>query len=66
MNLFLRTILFLIIALNSATISVAQGPAPPPPLNEVPLDGFVILLFVLGAGYVALTLNNKNSPKTNP
>jgi hypothetical protein len=31
----------------------AQGPAPPPAQNEVPLDGFSALLLAAGAGYGA-------------
>ncbi len=31
----------------------AQGPAPPPAQNEVPLDGFSLLLIAAGVGYGA-------------
>ena len=44
----------------------AQGPAPPPAQNEVPLDGFDVLLLVLGAGYVGFSMRKRLALKTNP
>jgi len=39
----------------------SQGPAPPPPNNEVPLDGFSLLLLAAGAGYGAKRVLRSNS-----
>lgn len=52
MRLF-RFSVICILGLAAATVAVAQGPAPPPPLNEVPLDGFSVLLMAAGVGYGA-------------
>ena len=48
-NLLMAAVV-MICAFDSA---MAQGPAPPPALNEVPLDGFSALLLAAGAGYGA-------------
>jgi len=42
-----------LIVLFSAGSAFAQGPPPPPPQNEIPLDGFSIMLIAAGAGYGA-------------
>jgi len=39
----------------------AQGPAPPPAPNEVPLDGFSALLLAAGAGYGAYKTKGRKS-----
>lgn len=48
----MRTLLILLL-ITGTFVAVAQGPAPPPALNEVPLDGFSALLLAAGAGYGA-------------
>lgn len=48
MTRFLIAVLFLLL---SAVSVMAQGPAPPPPLNQVPLDGLSMLLLAGGAAY---------------
>jgi hypothetical protein len=57
---FFATILCLV-----SVYAMAQGgPAPPPALNEVPLDGFSALLLAAGAGYGAKkALNRKDGNK---
>jgi hypothetical protein len=56
---FFATILCLV-----SVYAMAQGgPAPPPALNEVPLDGFSALLLAVGAGYGAKKALDKKSPK---
>lgn len=46
-----------------AVPAVAQGPAPPPPLNQVPLDGLSALLLAAGAGYGAQRILRSRSEK---
>ncbi len=55
-NLLMAAVV-MICAFDSA---MAQGgPAPPPALNEVPLDGFSALLLAAGAGFGAKQLRNR-------
>ncbi len=49
-NKYFKAILA-VIAVFATNLSVAQGPPPPPP--PVPIDGGVLGLLVLGAGYAA-------------
>lgn len=44
-------ILLTLLLITGTFVAVAQGPAPPPAQNEVPLDGFSALLLAAGAGY---------------
>ncbi len=46
-----------------SVLAVAQGPAPPPAPNEVPLDGFSALLLAAGAGYGAKKALDRKGPK---
>ena len=66
MKIYLATAVIIVLAFSSVTMSVAQGPAPPPAQNEVPLDGFDVLLLVLGAGYVGFSMRKRLALKTNP
>jgi hypothetical protein len=54
-------LIFFVVAfvLLPLTLVKAQGPAPPPPLNEVPLDGFSIFLLAVGASYGGYKLRKK-------
>lgn len=54
-NLLMAAVV-MICAFDSA---MAQGPAPPPALNEAPLDGFSALLLATGAGFGAKQLRNR-------
>jgi hypothetical protein len=58
MNFKLIFFVFAVVLLP-LTLVKAQGPAPPPPLNEVPLDGFSTILLALGAGYGGYQLRKK-------
>lgn len=58
------SVLLVVSALLLMAISVmAQGPAPPPAPNEVPLDGFSALLLVAGAGYGAHKMLHRRKDK---
>jgi len=62
-NLF--TVVVVVALVVPAFIAVAQGPAPPPAPNEVPLDGFSALLLAAGAGYGARKALQKKKSKDN-
>jgi hypothetical protein len=53
------TLLVVALVLTQADMLKAQGPAPPPAQNEVPIDGFSALLLAAGAGYGASKLRRK-------
>lgn len=59
MNLRLFVILLVLFASVTAVPAFAQ-PAPPPPLNEVPLDGLSTLLLAAGAAYGGRRLMKRN------
>lgn len=50
---FTYTLLLVPVFCLLSIYALAQGPAPPPAPNEVPLDGFSALLLAAGAGYGA-------------
>ena len=61
-NKYLKTILFFVLALVPSFI-LAQGPPPPPPAYEtVPIDGGIVGLLLLGAGYAVKKIHD-NSKK---
>lgn len=63
MGRYSAKILFtVLLGLASVSISQAQGPAPPPAPNEVPLDGLSALLIAAGVGYGAKRLRAKRKP----
>lgn len=61
----LFTVALVVAAVLPAFVAVAQGPAPPPAPNEVPLDGFSALLLAAGAGYGARKALQKRKSKDN-
>lgn len=59
MNRYQYFILLAVVLMAVALPAVAQGPAPPPAPNEVPLDGLSTLLIAAGAAYGGRKLMRK-------
>ncbi len=61
MNRFRYIPFLLVLAVMVMAVSAfAQGPAPPPAQNEVPLDGLSTILLAAGAAYGGRRLLKRN------
>jgi hypothetical protein len=56
---FNKLIGVLFVLVLGTPVAVAQGPAPPPALNEVPLDGLSTALIAAGVAYGGRKLTRK-------